>query len=131
MTSHLDDLFLEKINPDDVALIYKEFPNMPASHDFSIREAISQIVVSAYEISTMDFGLLTDDNSVCYFVIENCLNSVLFALNESTEAIIGESDIVRKENMQIFLILLISATCSLFFSLLFLIPVIHKVQVNK
>jgi hypothetical protein len=33
--------------------------------------------------------------------------------------------------MQIFLYVLISASCAIFFSLLFLIPVINKVKKNK
>jgi len=40
----------------------------------------------------MELDIITDDNPICYFVIENSLNSVMEALNESTQAIIDESD---------------------------------------
>lgn len=63
--------------------------------------------------------------------MQNCLNSVLEALNNSTDAIISESDSSRDSNMSIFLYLLIAASCSLFISLVFLIPVINKVKKNK
>ncbi len=130
-TSTLPQSSLDKINPDNVVLVYKEFPNMPSSYSFSIWEAIMEIVVSAYRISTLPLTDIDDDHPTCYFVIENCLNSVLFALQQSTNAIIEESDRSRENNMNVFLYLLICASCALFISLIFLIPVIRKVQKNK
>jgi len=59
------------------------------------------------------------------------LNSVLRALKSSTDAIMQESENNRHENMQIFLYVLIAASCAIFFSLMFLIPVINKVKKNK
>ncbi len=63
--------------------------------------------------------------------MKNCQNSVLEALKSSTDAIINESESSRESNMQIFLYLLIAASCSLFISLIFLTPVINKVKRNK
>lgn len=63
--------------------------------------------------------------------MKNCLNSVMQALKSSTDAIINESENSRSSNMSIFLYLLIAASCSLFISLIFLIPVINKVKRNK
>lgn len=63
--------------------------------------------------------------------MKNCLNSILEALNNSTDAIINESSNSKQSNMQVFLYLLIAASCSLFISLVFLIPVINKVKKNK
>lgn len=90
-----------------------------------------EIVVSAYRISTMDLSQITDDNPTCYFVIQNCLNSVLTSLKSSTDAILNESEKSRQYNMSIFLYLLIAASLALFISLVFLIPVINKVKKNK
>ena len=59
------------------------------------------------------------------------MNSVLRALKSSTDAIMQESENNRHENMQIFLYVLIAASCAIFFSLMFLIPVINKVKKNK
>ena len=104
---------------------------MPDHYYFSIWEAVMEIVVSAYRISTLPLSQITDDYPTTYFVIENCLNSVLNALKSSTEAILDESEKSRQFNMSIFLYLLIAASCALFISLIFLIPVINKVKKNK
>ena len=50
---------------------------MPASYTFSIWEAIMEIVVSAYRISTTAITDLIDNNPTAFFIIRNCLNSVL------------------------------------------------------
>ena len=63
--------------------------------------------------------------------MQNSLNSVYQALRSSTDAIINESNNSRESNMNVFLYLLIAASCSMFFSILFLIPVINKVKKNK
>lgn len=90
-----------------------------------------EIIVSAFRISTLALKSVTDSESSVYFVINNCLNSVLIALTSSTDAIIEESDTSRASNMSTFLYLLIAASCSLLISLIFLIPVINKVKKNK
>jgi len=104
---------------------------MPDYYVFSIWEAIMEIVVGAYRITTLDLASITDNHPTCYFILKNCLNSVLIALRSSTDAIIEESDASRNSNMSIFLYLLIAASCSLFISLIFMIPVISKVTKNK
>ena len=110
---------------------YLKYPNMPDFYEFSIWEAIMEIVVSAYRISTLTLNQITDTHATTYFVMQNSLNSVLKALRSSTDAIINESNNNRESNMNIFLYLLIAASCSMFFSILFLIPVINKVKKNK
>ena len=104
---------------------------MPDTYEFSIWEAIMEIVVSAYRISTLTLSELTDENATAFFILKNCLNSVLKALNSSTDAIISESDSAREQNMSVFVYLLIAASCALFLSLLFLIPVINKIKKSK
>lgn len=94
-------------------------------------EAIMEIIVSAFRISTLPLKEVKDDQVSVFFVMQNCLNSVLEALKSSTDAIINESENSRESNMSIFLYLLIAASCSLFISLVFLIPVINKVKKNK
>jgi hypothetical protein len=76
---------------------------MPSTYTFSIWEAVMEIVVSAYRISTMPLNMITDDQPTCYFVIQNCLNSILVALKSSTDAILTESENSRQSNMSIFL----------------------------
>lgn len=122
---------LELINPSNIQMLYLPYPNMPSVYDFSMWEAIMEIVVSAYRISTLDLSELTDMYPTAYFVMQNNLNSVYTALKSSTDAIINESNNNRESNLNTFLYLLIAASCSLFFSILFLIPVINKVKKNK
>jgi hypothetical protein len=130
-TALLSSEQLAKINPPDVQMKYLKFPNMPDFYEFSIWEAIMEMVVSAYRISTLSLDVITENQPTCFFVMKNSLNSVLQALKSSTDAIINESDNNRESNMTVFLYLLIAASCSLFFSIMFLIPVINKVKKNK
>jgi len=104
---------------------------MPETYTFSIWEAIMEIVVSAYRVSTLPLNEVTDQNPTCFFVIENSLNSVLEALNQSTKAIIDESDRTRENNISVFLYLLLTASVALIASLIILIPVINTVKKNK
>lgn len=67
---------------------YLSYPNMPNYYVFSIWEAIMEIVVGAYRIASENLSEITDNNPACYFILKNCLNSVLIALNGSTDAII-------------------------------------------
>ena len=90
-----------------------------------------EIVVSAFRISTLPLNMITDNAASVYFVMQNTMNSVLVALKSSTDAIINESNNNRETNMSVFLYLLIAASCAMFFSILFLIPVINKVKKNK
>ncbi len=67
---------------------YLKYPNMPDTYDFTIWEAIMEIVVSAYRISTLPLKLVADAHVTVFFVMQNCLNSVLKALKSSTDAIL-------------------------------------------
>lgn len=90
-----------------------------------------EIIVSAFRISTLSLSQMVDSQVSIFFIMQNCLNSVLEAVNNSTDAIINESNDSRQQNIQVLLSLLIAASCSLFFSLVFLVPVINKVKKNK
>lgn len=59
------------------------------------------------------------------------MNSVMSALQESTDAIISESDNARVSNLNVFMYLLIAVSCSLMLSMAFLMPVIKKAKYNK
>ena len=59
------------------------------------------------------------------------MNSVMNALQESTNAIISESDNARETNINVFMYLLISVSCALILSMGFLMPVIKKAKFNK
>lgn len=65
------------------------------------------------------------------FIAMNCMNSVLLALKESTDAIVEQSDAAREYNNNIFLILVLSVSGSLVLSMAFLLPVIRRAKENK
>ena len=54
---------------------------MPDTYTFSVWEAIMELVVSAFRISTMPIEEISNDNPTAYFIYTNNLNSVLQALN--------------------------------------------------
>jgi hypothetical protein len=54
---------------------------MPDTYTFSVWEAIMELVVSAFRISTMPIEEISNDNPIAYFIYTNNLNSVLQALN--------------------------------------------------
>lgn len=58
-------------------LSYKKYPNMPEQYLLSMWEAIMEIIVSAFRISTLPITDVKDDQVSVYFVMQNCLNSVL------------------------------------------------------
>jgi hypothetical protein len=87
------------INPSDVEMKYLEYPNMPNKYTFSVWEVIMEIVVSAYRVSTLPLTMITDFHATVFFIMQNCLNSVMKALKSSTDAILNESDKNRQSNM--------------------------------
>lgn len=61
----------------NVPLTYKAYPNMPDKYYLSMWEAIMEIIVSAFRISTLSIAEVVDDQVSVFFVMNNCLNSVL------------------------------------------------------
>jgi hypothetical protein len=86
-TSSLSQESLEDINPENVNLNYKKTEGMPDSYNYTIWQAIMEIVVSAYRITTMSRDEISIEDPTVYFVTTNSLNSVLIALEMSTNAI--------------------------------------------
>jgi len=71
---------MEQINPANVQLVYKKVVGMNNLYVYTIWEAIMEIVVSAFKISTSNLTALNDQNPNVVFIINNCLNSVLDSL---------------------------------------------------
>lgn len=76
-TSTLSEEQLQMINPSDVKMKYLKYPNMPDFYTFSVWEAIMEIVVSAYRVSTLPLKMITDSHATVFFIMQNCLNSVM------------------------------------------------------
>jgi hypothetical protein len=86
-TSTLSEDAREHINPENVILNYKKIDGMPDDYNYTIWQAIMEMVVSAYRIITMDKAQISIEDPTVYFVVANSLNSVLIALELSTNAI--------------------------------------------
>ena len=87
-TAKLSEEQLLEINPNNVQLVYKKVPGLSNMYIFSIWEAIMEIVVSAFRLSTTDIAGINMDNPSVIFIMNNCLNSILQSLRTSTTAII-------------------------------------------
>lgn len=103
---------------------------LPTQYDFNVWEAIIQISMAAYRLGETPSSV-DHENTYTRFIAINCMNSVLSALTESTQAILDNSENVRQSNNQVFLILLFVVSGALGLSLTFLLPVIRKAQDNK
>lgn len=131
-TSSLSSSSLDKINPQDVELDYKQVTGMPTGYNYTIWQAIMEVVVSSFRIATMAQNAVDDNtDSTVYFVTKNSLNGILVNLKKSTQAIIDETDSSRKTYVFIFLLLMCGATVAMVVSTALLIPVIKKVKMNK
>jgi len=128
-TSQLGDQSRIRINPMSVTLQYFD-SQLQSSYVFNIWEAIVQIHVFAFSLAETP-SLINHTNSQMKFISVNCMNSILVALKESTQAIVDESESTRRGNNDIFLILLVSVSGALLLSMVFLLPVIRRAKNNR
>jgi hypothetical protein len=91
---------------------------------------VIKIVVNTYQLTTDPLSIVTS-NPIVKFIQENCLNSLLGALTQSTQAIIVATDNIRTSSLNLFLYLLIVVSCSLVLSLVFLLPIISRAKQSK
>lgn len=90
-----------------------------------------QIVTAGLRATTFAFSQFTDTNGAIFLILKNCFDSLLSASLATTDSLVEVLNEKREANISVFLYLLITASASLFFSLVFLIPVINKVKKNK
>ena len=136
-TATLDQATREQIDPPNVPLVYEnepgptpEDPVGPASLPFNIWECVIKIVVYCYELTSDPTNVVTS-NPVVSFVQNNCLNSLLSALKQSTNAIVVATNNIRDSALSFFLSLLIAVSCALAISVAFLLPIISRVIRSK
>jgi len=115
------------INPTNVTLTY--FTSPLTHYSFNIWESIIQLQVISYQLS--DSLTITYTDPSFLFITHNCLNSVLSALQSSTQAIVDQSDRARTSNLQVFLVLLMAVSGALGMSMMFLLPVVRRAKMNR
>jgi hypothetical protein len=103
---------------------------LPQSYQFNIWEAVIEIVAYCYQLGENGTAFY-QNNTMVSFVFENCMNSVMSALKQSTNAMITESANTRSMNISIFLYLLVSVSCALLLSMSFLLPVIRRAKSSR
>ena len=106
-------------------------PGMPANYTYRLSEINQELIVAAYRLSTMADSAITKDDPTVQFVIKNFLDTVLSALNSATVILNDQSKSNQESDIIFFLGLMLAATCTLIFSLAFLVPVINLVKKSK
>eukprot|EP00347_Sterkiella_histriomuscorum_P007426 403348965 len=119
-----------QINPTDVILQYEDVPDLPGASSQNIWENIMSIVVFSQELTAKPL-MITSNATDVKFIQNNCLNTLLVALKESTTAIISATQSKTDSSKNLFLSLLVGVTCALFFAMAFLLPVINKAKKSK
>lgn len=120
------------INPNSVSLEYMNAKGMPKTFTFTVWQAIMEIVVASYKISTMNTTQVDDNvDATVFFVSKNSMNNVIVNLDISSGAIMNETEQTRQLNLTVFLILLCVASFALVLSTALLVPVLNKVKKNK
>ena len=82
----------EKINPNDIQLIYNTPCAMPMFYYVDIWSAIMTVAVHALTIKDMPLSQITLNDTSVFFIITNSLNNILEAISDSTQAILDETE---------------------------------------
>ena len=122
----------EKVNPAELYLNYMPINGMESAYANSIWQALIEMVVCAYRIANMKVGTVDPDTDpTVYLLVENALNSIIVNLDPAPEVLQEDIENRKARAALIFLILLIVASVSLFFSTILLMPVVNKIKKNK
>ena len=89
------------------------------------------VSVHAFRIMGMPLEEMTDEHTSIFFILTNSLNNILDSVQDSTSAILSETENISNTVSRILLFLLIFATFSLFISVCVVFPVATKVDKNK
>lgn len=89
------------------------------------------VSVHALSIKEMPLTQITRNETAVFFILTNTLNNILAAIEQSTKAILKESENISDLVERTLLILLIVASSALFISLCLIFPVATKVDKNK
>ncbi len=93
--------------------------------------AIMGSSVHALSINEMPLRQITRNETAVFFILTNALNNILAAIENSTKAILNESENISDTVDRTLFYLLIVASLSLFVSLCLIFPVATKVDKNK
>jgi len=89
------------------------------------------VAVHAYIVKDMDLEEVTLESTSVFFLIKNCFNNILESIQDSTDAILTETETISDKVRLAVKILLYVASGSLLFSICLIFPVATKVDKNK
>ena len=105
---------------------------MPTLYYYSIWQAIMEVVVSTYRLSSMTIPKINyHSDSTTFFVLKNSMNNVMNSLEYSSDGIVNEIDTIQRYNNIVFIILLSVASFALLLSFVLIIPVLNRIKKNK
>jgi hypothetical protein len=112
-------------------LIYNSPAALPMFYYVDVWSAIMGSSVHALSINEMPLRQITRNETAVFFILTNALNNILAAIENSTKAILNESENISDTVDRTLFYLLIVASLSLFVSLCLIFPVATKVDKNK
>jgi PAS domain S-box-containing protein len=121
----------DKINPSDVTVIYNEIEGIPSEFQIDCWSAIMGVVIHAYKIKDKPVDECVETEPSITYTLVNSFNNILQKIENSTPAILDESNIAASNQRRFLMILLIVASCALFCSVCVIFPVVTKVKKNK
>lgn len=121
----------ELINPSLITLFYEVPCNIDQFYYVNIWSAIMTLSVHAYHIHKLPLNQITIEKTSVFFILFNTFNNILESIQDSTQAILNESENISKNVKKTIQILLYVASGSLLVSVCFIFPVATKVDKNK
>jgi len=120
-----------KINPTSVEIKYNKEGKIADLFNFDCWSAVTSLVIHALRVKDLDIVNIVDNEPSVYFILHNSFDGILSAIWDSTEHVLLNVKDLSNTNLNIFLALMIVASCSLVFSLSFILYVTLKVDKNK
>ncbi len=122
---------IELINPSAIQISYKQAVNIATQFSVDCWSAIMGLVTHSLKVQHMNLSDVNTNDSSVYYVLTNSFNSILQTIENSTSAILSESNKSASGNRQVLLILLIVASVAISVSVAIIVKVIVKVKQNK
>lgn len=133
--TYLREFFTEEnnllINPPVIPLIYDTPCALPDLYYVDVWSAMMSEAVHAYSVNDISLKNLNINDTSVFFIITNTFNNILEAIDQSTDAIISETENISGSVRFTLLILLYVASGSLLISICLIFPVATKVDKNK
>lgn len=131
-SSSIEASQLERINPSNVNVsVLDSSGELSSYYVYTVWQAMLETVVSSLRITNVAYDLSLSDYSPIYLLNTNSLNSLLVALDDSTDEFINIVKSSKDHSMKINLILFIIASVAVGTFIVVLIPVMRSAKRTK